>query len=340
MPNFYPNYGRAEDPAVHARFERLWDAVLDPQPGLTAVEIFDAAHEGKIRAIYVEGENPAMSEPNVRHVREAMARLDHLVVQDLFLTETACHADVILPASAFHEKSGTFTSTDRRVQLARPVIAPPGDARQDWWIIQEIGKRLGLPWSYAGPADVYREMASLMPSLAHIPWERLERESAVIYPAPAEDQPGEGILFHDVFPTESGRAKLVPAALAAPFEEPDAEYPMVFSTARILEHWHTGTMTRRAELLDDLEPEAFALMAPQELARHGAVPGGRIRVETRRGAIELKVRSDDKVPERMVFMPFCYTEAAANLLTNDALDREAKIPEFKFCAARVSPAAS
>jgi formate dehydrogenase major subunit len=336
MPDVYPNYQAVGDADVRARFEKLWDAVLDPHPGLTAVEIFDAAHEGKIRAVYVEGENPAMSEPNVMHVREAMARLDHLVVQDLFLTETACHADVILPASAFHEKSGTFTSTDRRVQLARQVVAPPGDARQDWWIIQAIARRMGLAWNYGGPSDVYREIVAVMPSLAHITWERLEREGAVIYPAPADDHPGEGILFHDAFPTANGRAKLVPAAVFPPHELPDAHYPMVLSTARILEHWHTGTMTRRARLLDDIEPEAVALMAPRELARHGVKPGGMIRVETRRGEIELKVRSDDKVPDNMVFMPFCYTEAAANLLTNDALDRESKIPEFKFCAARVS----
>jgi len=260
------------------------------------------------------------------------------VVQDLFLTETAFHADVVLPASAFAEKVGTFTNTDRRVQMARPVLAPPHDARQDWWIIQEIARRMGLAWNYAGPHEVFPEMALVMPSFKNITWERLEREGAVTYPVDGPDQPGNEIIFYSGFPTASGRGKIVPAAIRPPDELPDDEYPMVLSTGRVLEHWHTGAMTRRAEVLDTIEPEAIATMSPRELGRRGFKPGDMIRIETRRGAVEVKLRADRDVPEGMVFMPFCYVEAAANLLTNPALDPFGKIPEFKFCAARVTRA--
>jgi len=255
-------------------------------------------------------------------------------VQDLFVTETAFHADVILPASAFAEKSGTFTNTDRRVQLAREVIKPPGDARQDLWIIQEIGKRMGLSWNYSGPADVFTEMTEVMPSLKNITWDRLVREGAVTYPVDDPTKPGNEIIFTAGFPTQSGRGKIVPANVLPPDEVPDDEYPMVLSTGRVLEHWHTGSMTRRAAVLDQIEPEAVAFMSPKDMRRMKVNPGDFIRLETRRGAVEIKVRSDRDVPENMVFMPFCYAEAAANLLTNPALDPFGKIPEFKFCAAR------
>jgi formate dehydrogenase major subunit len=260
------------------------------------------------------------------------------VVQDLFLTETAFHADVVLPAAALVEKGGSFTNTDRRVQLARPVVPAPGEARQDWWILQQIAVRMGLPWSYAGPAEIYAEMAMAMPSLANITWARLEREGGVTYPSAAPDQPGQDILFGESFPTASGRARFVPADHNPPDELPDDEYDMVLSTGRILEHWHTGSMTRRAGVLDAIEPEAVALLSPQELARRGLAAGAMLRVQTRRGAITLIARADRDVPANMVFIPFCYQEAAANLLTNPALDPFGKIPEFKFCAARVSAA--
>ncbi len=296
----------------------------------------NAIHAGQIHGMFVEGENPAMSDPDLNHARQALAHLDHLVVQDLFLTETAFHADVVLPASAFAEKAGTFTNTDRRVQMARPVIKPPGDARQDWWIIQELAKRMGLAWNYEGPHEIFAEMASLMPSLKNITWERVAREGAVTYPVDAPDKPGNEIIFYAGFPTDSGRAKIVPAAIRPPDELPDDEFPMVLSTGRVLEHWHTGAMTRRAGVLDQIEPEATAQMSPRELARRGFKAGDMIRIETRRGAVEVKLRADRDVPENMVFLPFCYAEAAANLLTNPALDPFGKIPEFKFCAAKVS----
>jgi formate dehydrogenase major subunit len=335
IPMLYPDYRSVEAASVRDIFETFWGRKLDPKRGLTVVEIMNAIKAGAIGGMYIEGENPAMSDPDLNHARESLAALEHLVVQDIFLTETAFHADVILPASAFPEKSGTFTNTDRRVQMAREAVPMPGDARQDWWIIQQIGLRMGLDWSYAGPADVFAEMAAIMPSLAHISWERLEREGAVTYPAHADDGPSEDILFSDGFPTQSGRARIVPAAIAPPDELPDADFPLVLSTGRVLEHWHTGSMTRRADVLDRLEPEAVALMNPREISRQGAEPGAMVLVETRRGRVALRVRVDRDVPEGMVFLPFCYAEAAANLLTNPALDPSGKIPEFKFCAARV-----
>jgi formate dehydrogenase major subunit len=334
IPMFLPDYQPVGRTDLREPFERLWHQDLDPVRGLTVVEIMNAIHAGEITGMYIEGENPAMSDPDLQHAREALAKLEHLVVQDLFVTETAFHADVILPASAFAEKSGTFTNTDRRVQLAREVIKPPGDARQDLWIIQEIGKRMGLPWNYKGPADVFAEMTEVMPSLNNISWERLEREGAVTYPVDDPNKPGNEIIFTTGFPTESGRGKIVPAHVIPPDELPDAEYPMVLSTGRVLEHWHTGSMTRRSQVLDQIEPEAVAFMSPKDMRRMNLRPGDFIKLETRRGAVEVKVRSDRDVPENMVFMPFCYAEAAANLLTNPALDPFGKIPEFKFCAVR------
>ena len=338
IPMFLPDYQPVGRTDLRQPFEKIWHQEIDPVRGLTVVEIMDAIHAGSINGMYIEGENPAMSDPDLQHARQALAKLDHLVVQDLFVTETAFHADVILPASAFAEKVGSFTNTDRRVQIAREVVKPPGDARQDLWIIQEIAKRMGLDWNYDGPADVFAEMAQLMPSLKNITWERLEREGAVTYPVDDPQKPGNEIIFTTGFPTESGRGKIVPARVTSPDEIPDHEYPMVLSTGRVLEHWHTGSMTRRSEVLDSIEPEAVAFMSPKDMRRLDVWPGDMIRLETRRGAVEVKIRSDRDVPENMVFMPFCYAEAAANLLTNPALDPFGKIPEFKFCAVRAKRA--
>ena len=334
IPMLYPDYRSVETAQVRDVFETFWGRKLDPKRGLTVVEIMHAIKAGQICGMYIEGENPAMSDPDLNHARESLAALEHLVVQDIFLTETAFHADVILPASAFPEKSGTFTNTDRRVQMARAALPLPGEARQDWWIIQEIGRRMGLDWSYGGPADIYAEMSAIMPSLQHITWERLEREGAVTYPA-TETGPGHDILFDTGFPTATGRARIVPAQARPPDECPDDAYPLILSTGRILEHWHTGSMTRRASVLDRLEPEAVALIAPVEMARQGIASGEKIALETRRGRIEISMRADLDVPEGMVFLPFCYSESAANLLTNPALDPAGKIPEFKFCAVRI-----
>jgi formate dehydrogenase major subunit len=337
IPMVFPDYQSVEDPDIRAKFEGLWQTSLDPKRGLTVVEIMDAVHAGQIKGMYVMGENPAMSDPDVQHAREALAELEHLVVQDLFLTETAKYADVVLPASAWPEKDGTVTNTNRQVQIGRTALPMPGDARQDWWIIQELARRIGLDWKYTHPRDVFAEMKLAMPSLNGITWERLQRESSVTYPCDAEDQPGHEIVFGDGFPTKTGRGRFVPAAIVPPAEEPDNDYPMVLTTGRQLEHWHTGAMTRRASVLDEIEPEAVASLAPAELRRLGIGPGARIRVTTRRGSIELKARSDSAVAPGMVFIPFCYAEAAANVLTNPQLDPFGKIPEYKYCAAKVEP---
>ena len=337
IPMVYPDYRSVEAPEIRTLFEDFWGMKLDPKRGLTVVEIMDAVHAGQIRGMYIMGENPAMSDPDVTHAREALAKLEQLVVQDIFLTETANYADVILPASAWPEKDGTVTNTNRQVQLGRKALPLPGNAREDLWIINEMARGLGLDWNYRHARDAFDEMARIMPSFNGITWARLEREHSVTYPCDGEDQPGHEIVFGDGFPTPSGRGRLVPAAIVPPGEEPDADYPLVLTTGRQLEHWHTGAMTRRASVLDAIEPEAVACLAPADLRRLAIAPGDTIRISTRRGAIELKARADASLQPGLVFIPFCYAEAAANILTNPQLDPFGKIPEFKFCAAKVEP---
>jgi formate dehydrogenase major subunit len=338
IPMFFPDYQSVEKPEIRAKVESLWGAKLDPKRGLTVVEIMKAAHHGDIKGMYILGENPAMSDPDLNHAREALAMLEHLVVQDLFLTETAVYADVFLPASAWPEKDGTVTNTNRQVQMGRTALPLPGEAKLDWWITQEIAKRIGLNWNYRGPDEIYTEMASLMPALDNISWERVARESAVTYPADAPDKPGRDVVFDKGFPRPGGFGKLVAAKLSPPDEQPDAEYPFILTTGRQLEHWHTGAMTRRATVLDALEPGAVASLSRGTFAKLGIAPGDMVRVTTRRGEVELASRQDDAVPDGVVFIPFAFVEAAANLLTNPALDPFGKIPEFKFCAAKVEPA--
>jgi formate dehydrogenase major subunit len=335
IPMFFPDYKSVEDPQIRGRYEAAWGTKLDPKKGLTVVEIMDAVHADVIKGMYIMGENPAMSDPDLNHARQALAHLEHLVVQDLFLTETAVYADVVLPASAWPEKDGTVTNTNRQVQMGRQALPLPGDTRHDWWLIQEIGRRIGLPWNYRGPDEIYTEMASLMPSLDNISWERVERESAVTYPADAPDKPGRDVVFDRGFPRPGGFGKLVAAKLQPPDETPNEEYPFILTTGRQLEHWHTGAMTRRASTLDALEPSAVASVSRGTIAKLGIKPGDPIRVSTRRGVVELASRQDDAIPDGVVFIPFAFVEAAANILTNPALDPFGKIPEFKYCAARV-----
>ena len=336
IPMFYPDYQGVASPDARHRFETLWHTPLDPDPGLTVVEIMNAAKRRDIRAMYIMGENPAMSDPDVDHAREALAALDHLVVQDIFLTETAYLADVVLAATAWPEKVGTVTNTDRMVQLGRKAIEPPGGAKEDFWLLTELGRRLGLDWNYAHPRDVFAEMRTCMDSIAGITWERLERESSVTYPCVEEGDPGEPVVFIERFPTSSGRGKFVPADLIPAAERPDAEYPSVLITGRQLEHWHTGAMTRRAAALDALEPEPVASVHPLDLQQMGINGGDVITISSRRGSISLYARADEGMPRGSVFVPFCYYEAAANMLTNPVLDPFAKIPEFKYCAVKVA----
>jgi formate dehydrogenase major subunit len=336
IPMFYPDYQRVNTPGARARFERLWQTELDPTPGLTVVEIMHAAKKKEIRGMYIMGENPAMSDPDVDHARDALAALDHLVVQDIFLTETAYLADVVLPATAWPEKVGTVTNTDRMVQLGRKALEPPGDAREDFWLLVELGRRMGLDWHYAHPREVFNEMRTCMDSIAGITWERLERESSVTYPCTKEGDPGQPVVFVNDFPTPTGRGKFVPADLIPAAERPDADYPMVLITGRQLEHWHTGAMTRRASALDALEPEPVASIHPLDLDALGVPPTGIVTIASRRGEISLYARADDGMPRGAVFVPFCYYEAAANRLTNPVLDPFGKIPEFKYCAIKVT----
>jgi formate dehydrogenase major subunit len=347
IPMMYPNYQRVSDKSAHDWFEKFWDTKLDDQPGYTVVEIMHKAlapdtDPHKVRGMYIMGENPAMSDPDLNHARHALASLQHLVVQDIFLTESAWLADVVLPASAWPEKTGTVSNTDRTVQMGRQAVLPPGDAKPDLWIIQQIAERMGLNWHYAGEqegvAEVYEEMRQAMaPAIGGIDWARLNAGS-VTYPCVSADDPGQPIVFHDHFPTVDGRVRLVPAGLIPANEQPDAEYPMVLITGRQLEHWHTGSMTRRATVLDALEPAATASMHGSELRRLGLQAGQPVRIASRRGEVLLQLRQDDGTPLGTVYIPFAYQEAAANLLTNAALDPFGKIPEFKYCAVRIEAA--
>jgi formate dehydrogenase major subunit len=337
IPMVYPDYQAVGNDALRARFEALWGAKLDPKPGLTVVEIMNAVHAGDIRGMYIMGENPAMSDPDVQHARQALAELEMLVVQDIFLTETCYLADVILPATAFPEKTGTFTNTDRAVQLGRKALDAPGQARPDLDIIIAMARELGLDWRYTHPREVFDEMRQAMPSIAGITWDRLEAEHSVTYPCEKVGDPGERVVFTQNFPTESGRARIVPADLITAAERPDAEYPFVLITGRQLEHWHTGSMTRRTAVLDAIEPGPVASVHPLDLAQFGVAPGGTITIASRRGAVTLFARADEGTPRGAVFIPFCYYEAAANVLTNPVLDPFGKIPEFKYCAVRIRP---
>ena len=345
IPMMFPNYQRVDNAGVHAWFEDFWHTKLDATPGYTVVEIMHKAlapdtDPHKVRGMYIMGENPAMSDPDLNHARHALASLEHLVVQDIFMTETAWLADVVLPASAWPEKGGTVSNTDRMVQLGKRALDMPGDARQDLWIIQQLAQRVGLDWRYegddSGVAAVYEEMRQAMHgAIAGITWERLQRESSVTYPCLSAEDPGRSIVFDDHFPTADGRVRLVPADIIPANERPDAAYPFVLITGRQLEHWHTGSMTRRASVLDALEPHATASMNGADLADMAMHAGDVVTLRSRRGEIVLHVRRDDGTPRGAVFVPFAYYEAAANLMTNAALDPFGKIPEFKYCAVQV-----
>ncbi|MQQ09347.1 formate dehydrogenase subunit alpha [Epibacterium sp. SM1979] len=335
IPMFLPDYQSVTSDEVRKSFTDIWGSGdFSAEKGLTVTEIVDEAYAGNIRGMYIMGENPAMSDPDADHARAAFANLDLMVVQDIFLTETANYADIILPASALYEKNGTVTNTNRQVQRVRPAVSPPGEAREDWSVTVELAKRIGLPWTYADVSEVYDEMARTMPSLDNITWERLETQT-VTYPALDETDMGQSIVFGDGFPRAGGVAKFTPASVIAPDEAPDADYPMVMTTGRQLEHWHTGSMTRRSMVLDAVEPEANCSLNPKTLRAMGVEPGEMIRLTTRRGSIDIMARADRAVAEDMVFVPFAYVEAAANILTNPALDPYGKIPEFKFAAVRV-----
>jgi formate dehydrogenase major subunit len=340
IPMFYPGYQGVDRADTRARFEEAWGTELDPERGLTVTEIIGSILEGGVRGMYMMGENPFLSDPNINKVRKALSALDFLVVQDIFLTETAEFADVVLPASSYMEKDGTYTNTDRRVQLGRTVLDPPGGARLDWEIVQELAQRLGLDWHYGGPREVFDEMAQLTTGYETLSYDNLG-PFGKLYPNPdPERSDGTVVLFTERFNTDDGLAHIVPAEWLPPKELPDDEYPFVLNTGRLLEHWHTGSMTRRSFALDTIAPRAEVYLHPGDAARLGIEDGGMARVTSRRGTIELHARVSHREAQGNCFIPFHFREAAANLLTIDEIDPMGKIPEFKFCAVRVEPAAN
>ena len=350
IPMMLPNYQRVSDASVRAHFEALWGSPIDARAGLTVVEIMHAVTDGRIRGLFVEGENPAMSDPDLAHARQSLASLEHLVVQDIFATETAILADVIFPASAQPEKWGSYTNTDRLIQVGRPALNPPGDARQDLWVIEQIARRLGTDWNYwrsedgdghacaeAPVARVYEEMRQVMAPLTGVPWSRLLREDAVVTPALRHDAPGDSVVFIDRFPTVDGRATLVPTTYRPGAEQVDAQYPFVLTTGRVLEHWHTGAMTRHASVLDAIAPQALASLHPSDALTLGIRDGQAMTLTTRHGVVQARASVSSDVQPGQVFLPFAFWEAAANKLTGDALDATAKIPGFKVTAVKVAP---
>ena len=336
VPMFYPDYQKADDPGVKARFEQAWGTGdLDPKRGLTVTEIIGSALKGGVRGMYMLGENPFLSDPNINKVRKALAALEFLVVQDIFLTETAEFADVILPASSYLEKDGTYTNTDRRVQLGHKVLDSPGEARLDWQVVQEIANRVGLGWDYASPREIFDEMVSVIPSYANLTYDNLG-PGGKLYPNPdPEHSDGTVVMFGERFNTDDGLAHLVPAEWLPAKELPSPEYPFVLNTGRMLEHWHTGSMTRRSYALDAIAPKALVFVHPDDAAELGLADGDLARVSSRRGAIELEVSVSHREARGNCFIPFHFREAAANLLTIDEIDPFGKIPEFKFCAVRI-----
>ena len=342
LPNVFPGYQRVDDPDVRARFEAAWGVSLNPKPGLTTMEMAFAAEAGDIVAYYIMGEDPMMSEPNLRHARHIVEHLPFLLFQDIFLNSTGAYADIVLPAASFAEKDGTFTNSDRRVQRVRKVLDPPGEARPDWEIVCDLAKRVerklgrqqSAGFDFASPEEIWNEMAALTPPFQGITYERIEREGGVHWPCPTPDHPGSPYLFADTFPR--GRGQFVPLSYRPSAELPDDEYPFILSTGRVLYHWHGGTLTRRSKL-DDIFPEAVVEIHPDDAARLGIRSGDRVRVRSRRGEIVVTARVTARSPQGVVFIPFHFAEAAANELTVDALDPKAKIPDYKVCAVAVEP---
>ena len=334
LPNVYPGYQAVSSPENKAKFESAWGCPLSDSPGLTHTEIFDAVHSGKINALYLVGENPFLSEANASHAIEAMEKADFLVVQDIFLTETAQLAHVVLPAASFAEKDGTFTNTERRVQRVRKVIEPVGGAKPDWWITCEIAKRLnGKGFDFSSPLEVMQEISSLVPSYKGISYERLER-GGVQWPCPSEEHPGTQILHTERFATGNGKGKFMPLAYRKSAEEPDEQYPLLLTTDRSLYHFH-GTMTRRVYGLNVLEKEEQLKIHPEDASRLGITDGAVVRVSSRRGELNTKVKITDQCPPGIVSMTFHFAETPTNMLTCCELDPVAKTPATKVCAVRI-----
>ncbi len=334
LPNFYTGYQKVIDDAARDKFEKAWGVKLPPKPGLTVGEMLKAAHDDKIKAMWIVGENVAMSDPDSQHVVESLKHLDFLVVSELFLTETAQLADVVLPAASFAEKDGTFTNTERRVQRVRKAVEPPGEARPDWQVIRSLAMRLGAKagWEYASPGQIMDEIASLTASYAGISYPRIETKG-LQWPVPSKDHPGTPILHTEKF--SRGKGLFSPVEHQEPAEVPDNQYPFTLTTGRILQHYHTGSMTHRVAGLEQLAPEERVELNPDDAARLGLADGDTVRVSSRRGKVESRVWVTDRVGRGLIFMTFHYANALGNMLTNPAVDPVAKIPELKVCAVQV-----
>jgi formate dehydrogenase alpha subunit len=335
LPNVYPGYQRVDDGAIQQKFEKAWETSLSPKAGLTVVEMLHGAEDGSIKAMYMMGENPFLSDPNVNRVRKDLEALEFLVVQDIFLSETAQQADVVLPAASFAEKDGTFTNTERRVQLLHEVIPPPGEARSDWEIICEVSSRLGYPMAYTGTAQIMDEMARVMPIYSGISHGRI-RKIGLQWPCPDKKHPGTPFLHNGMFTRGKGLFSAVD--FIPPAELPDEEYPYVLTTGRILYHFHTGTMSRRVEGLNEVRPDGFVEVHPSDAKTLGLKDGDFAEIGSRRGTVTARCVVTERSRPGAVFMAFHFREAAANILTNDALDPVAKIPEFKVCAVKIKKA--
>lgn len=334
LPNVYTGYQAVADPELRKKFAEAWGVALPAEPGLTATAMMDAAAGGEVRAMYIVGENPMLSDPNLRHAGEALEKLDFLVVQDIFLTETALLADVVLPSASFAEKEGTFTNTDRRVQRVRTVVSPPGEAKPDSEIVAEISRRMGYEIGEVEPAAVMEEIAGLTPQYAGISFTRLDAGENLHWPCTGPEHPGTPILHTKYF--TRGKGWFCPAPYVEPAEVPDDEYPLVLTTGRVLWQYHTGTMTRKSAGINELDPHGSVWISPVDARKYGVESGKKVLVGTRRGEIEIEARVTEKMPEGVIFVPFHYAEAPANTLTNNAVDPVSGVPEFKVSAARVS----
>jgi formate dehydrogenase alpha subunit len=333
LPNVYPGYQAVADGSIRGKFEAAWGGSLPTSPGLTITEIIDAAYNKKIKAIYLIGENPLLSEPDIAHATEALERLEFLVVQDIFLSETAKLADVVLPGASFAEKDGTFTNTERRVQRLRKAIEPVGNCRADWWITGELGKRMGgKGFNFAHPSQIMEEISGLTPSYGGISYERLE-DGGLQWPCPTKDHPGTPILHTERF--TRGKGRFIPLEYKPPMELPDDEYPLVLTTGRSLYQFHTGTMTRKVSGLNILRGEGLVEINPEDASSLGISDGDVVKVISRRGEVVARAKVTEVSPVGVVFMTFHFAESPANLLTNPALDPVAKIPEYKVCAVRI-----
>jgi formate dehydrogenase major subunit/formate dehydrogenase alpha subunit len=332
IPDFYPGYQKVNLPGNKQIFEKTWNAKLSDKIGLTATEMMRAATEGKLKAIYIMGENPVLSDPDMNHTLKALKNLDFLVVQDIFLTETAELADVVLPAACFAEKDGTFTNTDRRVQRVRKAVELPGEAKEDSWIIMELSKRMWYEMRYKSTEEVFLEVGKVWPAMAGITYSRIEKKG-IQWPCPSLDHPGTPYLFKGVFPR--GKAVFTVVRYRPSEELPDNEYPLLLSTGRQLFHYHTGSMTRKVKEINKVSPEAYIEIHPDDARQLAIKEGIRVKVSSRRGSINIKAIISDRPIKGMVFIPFHFREAAANVLTSTALDPISKIPELKVCAVKV-----